>query len=245
MEGPGQIIFITSIFIISLLYSSVGHGGASGYLALMAVFNFDPAEMKASALILNAIVSSISFYQFHRGGHFQWKLLYPFIITSVPFTFIGSYIEVDPFIYKKILGVLLLLPVIKFLLPSNNIWTGSKELEIKLALPIGASIGLLSGMIGIGGGIILSPIIILMHWANMKQTAAVSALFIFINSLTGLGAVYIKGAIPGNNMYLWGIVVIAGAFAGSLIAQKKLTNKGISMALSIILLIGSMKLLIL
>ena len=163
---PGQNLiwlFILLLFIVAFLYASVGHGGASGYLALMALFSFSPSIMKSSSLILNIFVSFISFYQYYRGGHFKWKLLLPFVITSIPASFIGAYITLDALAYKKILGIILIFPILRLLGIIGKEKDTIKELNWLWALIIGAIIGLLSGMIGIGGGIILSPVILLMH----------------------------------------------------------------------------------
>ena len=162
-------LFLLLLFVVSFLYASVGHGGASGYLALMALFGFAPSLMKSSALILNIFVSILSFYQYYKGGYFKLKLFLPFAIVSVPASFIGALITVDPILYRKILGLLLIFPILRLLGLMGKITDEEKQLNIPLALIIGASIGLLSGMIGIGGGIILSPIIILLHWGNIPS----------------------------------------------------------------------------
>ena len=180
------IIFYLLLFLVAFLYSSVGHGGASGYLALMAIFNFSPDVMKPTALLLNLFVSLTSFLQFYRGKHFNWKIFLPFAITSVPMAFVGGLITVDADIYKKILGILLLVPIIRFLFFANIRTEELKRSNLALSLLIGAAIGFLSGLIGIGGGIILSPVLLLLKWSDMKQTAAISALFIFVNSVSGL-----------------------------------------------------------
>src|SRR6266498_2587149 len=108
------ILFYILLFLVAFLYSSVGHGGASGYLALMALFSFAPEVMKPTALLLNLFVSLTSFIQFYRGKHFKWRIFLPFAITSVPLSFVGGLIHIDGSIYKKILGLLLLIPVIRF-----------------------------------------------------------------------------------------------------------------------------------
>ncbi|MGZ8559325.1 MAG: sulfite exporter TauE/SafE family protein, partial [Chitinophagaceae bacterium] len=135
------ILFYILLFLVAFLYSSVGHGGASGYLALMAIFAISPDVMKPTALLLNLFVSLTSFIQFYRGKHFNWKIFLPFVIASVPMAFVGGLIEIDAFIYKKILGVLLLIPVIRFLFFSNVQLNEHKEANIILSLLIGAAIG--------------------------------------------------------------------------------------------------------
>ncbi len=237
-------LFVPLLFVVAFLYASVGHGGASGYLALMALFSFAPDVMKPSALILNIFVSLIAFIQYYRGGYFRWNLFFPFIITSIPASFIGAYLTLDAEIYKKILGVILILPALRL---SGLIGKESEEIkEVKLiyALIIGAVIGLLSGMIGIGGGIILSPIILLLHWGNMKQTAAVSALFILVNSVAGLGGLFSKGISFDNSLYLWLGVAFVGGMAGAYFGSKKFEFKTLKIILAVVLVIASVKLLL-
>lgn len=236
-------LFAALLFIVAFLYASVGHGGASGYLALMALFSFSPTTMKSSALILNIFVSLISFYQYYKGGYFKWKLFLPFIITSIPASFIGAYITLDAMLYKKILGVLLIFPILRLFGLIGKESDDIKDVKWLWALIIGAIIGLLSGMIGIGGGIILSPVILLMHWANMKQTAAVSALFIFVNSVSGLGGLLIKGAVIDSHIYTWLLIAIVGGMVGAYVASKQFSNKALKAILAIVLLIASVKLL--
>jgi len=186
-------LFYFLLFFVAFLYASVGHGGASGYLALMAIFSIAPDVMKPTALLLNLFVSLTSFIQFYRGGHFNWKIFLPFALASVPMAFVGGLVTIDAVVYKKVLGGLLLIPVIRFLFLSNIKVEERKKVNIIIAVLIGATIGFLSGLIGIGGGIILSPILLLMRWTDMKQTAAISALFIFVNSVSGLAGQLTKG----------------------------------------------------
>ena len=150
------ILFYILLFLVAFLYSSVGHGGASGYLALMALFSITPDVMKPTALLLNLFVSLTSFIQFYRGKHFNWKIFLPFAITSVPMAFVGGLISVDDNVYKKILGLLLIIPIVRFLFFGNIKVEEIKKPNVILSLIIGAAIGFLSGLIGIGGGIILS-----------------------------------------------------------------------------------------
>src|SRR5688500_13003266 len=150
--------FYILLFIVAFLYASVGHGGASGYLALMGLFEMSTLIMKPTALVLNLFVSLTSFLQFYRGKHFHWKVFLPFAIASIPMAFVGGQINLAGDIYKQILGVLLLIPVARFLFFANYPVTDTKKANVPLSLVIGAIIGFLSGLIGIGGGIILSPI---------------------------------------------------------------------------------------
>lgn len=238
------LLFLTLLFVLAFLYSSVGHGGASGYLAVLVLFNAAPETMKTSALMLNVFVSLISFTMYARSGYFKWRLFLPFAIASVPAAFIGASIQLDESIYKKILGVCLLFPILRL---SGFIGKETDELKPykwSYGLFIGAIIGLLSGMIGIGGGIILSPIILLLHWAKMKETAAVSALFIFVNSIAGLAGHFYKGISLEPHIFILLAVAIVGGLAGSYLGARMFQNKLLSYILAFVLLIASVKLII-
>ena len=237
-----HLFFIFLLFVVAFLYSSVGHGGASGYLALMALFGIAPSMMKSSALIMNVFVSLIAFYEYYKGGHFRWKLFLPFAIASIPFSFIGAYITLDSLLYKKILGAILIFPILRLIGVFGKGSETEKEINRYWAFVIGAIIGLLSGMIGIGGGIILSPVILLLHWGNMKQTAAASALFIFVNSVAGLIGLFTKGITIDYSVYVWVGVALLGRLAGSYIGSRKLNNQVLKIALSFVLIIASIKL---
>lgn len=237
------ILFYILLFLVAFLYSSVGHGGASGYLALMAIFSITPDVMKPTALLLNLFVSLTSFIQFYRGRHFNWRIFLPFAITSVPMAFVGGLITVDDNIYKKILGILLIIPIIRFLFFASIKVEEIKRSNLVLSLLIGAAIGFLSGLIGIGGGIILSPILLLLKWSDMKQTAAISALFIFVNSLSGLAGQFQKGIEFSPDMYAYVAVAFAGGICGAYFGSLKLNQNFLKYLLAIVLIIASYKLL--
>ena len=237
------VLFYILLFLVAFLYSSVGHGGASGYLALMAIFSFAPDIMKPTALLLNLFVSLTSFIQFYRGRHFNWKIFLPFAITSVPMAYIGGLITVDDNIYKKILGVLLIIPIIRFLFFANIRVEEIKKANLVLSLLIGAAIGFLSGLIGIGGGIILSPVLLLLKWTDMKQTAAISAIFIFVNSLSGLAGQLQKGINFSPDMYAYVGVAFAGGLCGAYFGSLKLNQTFLKYLLAFVLIIASYKLL--
>ena len=238
-----MIVFYLLLFFVAFLYSSVGHGGASGYLALMALFNIAPEVMKPTALLLNLFVAGTAFIQFYRGGHFKWKIFLPLALASMPMAFLGGMITVDPDVYKKMLGLLLLIPVIRFLFFRNIPVDQLKKSNVGLSLLIGAGIGLLSGMIGIGGGIILSPIILLLKWTDQKQTAAISALFIFVNSLSGLSGQLIKGIHFSPDMVAYVAIAFAGGLVGAYFGALRFRQDVLKYMLAFVLMMASYKLL--
>lgn len=236
-------LFYGLLFLVAFLYSSVGHGGASGYLALMALFSFTPDVMKPTALLLNLFVSLTSFIQFYRGGYFKWKIFLPLAIASVPFAFWGGSITVDSALYKKILGILLLIPIARFLFFANIPVAKQKKSNITLSVFVGGFIGFLSGLIGIGGGIILSPILLLLKWTDQKQTAAISAIFIFVNSLSGLVGQLQKGIHFSTNMYAYVGIAFAGGLCGAYLGSLKFNQNVLKYVLAVVLILAAYKLL--
>jgi len=237
------VLFYILLFLVAFLYSSVGHGGASGYLALMAIFSISPDVMKPTALLLNLFVSFTSFVQFYRGKHFNWKLFLPFAITSVPMAYVGGLLTVDDDLYKKLLGILLIIPIVRFLFFANIKVEELRKSNFILSLVIGAAIGFLSGLIGIGGGIILSPVLLLLKWSDMKQTAAISALFIFVNSLSGLAGQLTKGIHFSADMYAYVAVAFAGGICGAYFGSLKFKSAILKYMLAIVLIVAAYKLL--
>ena len=238
-----SLFFYILLFIVAFLYASVGHGGASGYLALMALFNMDPGIMKPTALLLNLFVSLTAFIQFYRGGHFKWKIFLPFAMASIPLSFIGGLVSLDVLVYKKILGVLLLIPVARFLFSPKSENRQLIEHQVWISLVIGGLIGMLSGLIGIGGGIILSPVLLLLGWTNQKQTAAISALFIFVNSLAGLGGQMAKGADFNVGMLSMVGIAFVGGLLGAWFGALKFNHRVLQYSLAVVLALASFKLL--
>ena len=237
-------IFLMILPIVAFMYAAVGHGGASGYLALMALFGFAPEVMKPTALILNLFVAAIAFIHYAKSGYFNKKLFLSFAIISVPFAFLGGMIEIDASLYKKILGVLLIFAILKMLNVFGKETEETKEIKVWQGLIVGGSIGFFSGLTGIGGGIILTPIILLMKWGKMKEAAAVSALFIWVNSAAGLGGQLSSGVnIDSQTILLVGIAVVGG-FLGGYLGSKKFDNKVLRYMLALVLLIACVKLLL-
>ena len=240
-----ELLFFISLLFIAFFYSSVGHGGASGYLALMALFSFLPEEIRPTALVLNLVVAGISFMLFARRGYFQWKLFLPFAILSVPASFLGGMLNIDPKWYKIILGVFLLFATSRMLgLYKIEEVKKKREIAVSLGLMIGAGIGFFSGLIGIGGGIILSPIILLLGWGDAKEAAASSALFIWVNSIAGLMGQWNNGVIISSNVWIMILLAVIGGLAGGYAGSRLFTSEKIKQILSIVLILASIKLLL-
>ncbi|MFV5701009.1 sulfite exporter TauE/SafE family protein [Flavobacterium sp. XS2P12] len=238
------ILFGVLLAVVAFLYSSVGHGGASGYLALMAIFAFPVSVMKPSALLLNLFVSGISFFFYYKKDFFKPKLFYPFAITSVPAAFIGGMIPLENSFYKILLGIVLILAALRLFGFFNSKETESTKINIPLAMGIGFGIGLLSGMLGIGGGVILSPIILLLGWATLKETAAISSLFILANSIAGLSGYFMGDkTFPTESFYLVPIAVFGGML-GAYYGSGYFSNKVLKYVLATVILLASVKLIV-
>ena len=235
-------IFLLILPVVSFLYASVGHGGASGYLALMAIFSVTPELMKPTALLLNLFVAAIAFYYYYKEGYFNKKLFISFAVASIPMSIIGGYIEVDTTIYKKILAVLLLFAILKMLNIFGKESAIIRDIKLWQGIVVGGIIGFFSGLIGIGGGIILSPIILLFHWGKMKEAAAVSALFIWVNSAGGLIGQLSSGV--NLNIQSFGLVAIAliGGVFGAYYGSNKLNNQNLRYLLATVMAIACVKL---
>lgn len=225
--------------IIAFMYASVGFGGATGYLAAMSLFDLPPALMASTALMLNILVASISFSAFYRAGHLRTTLLIPFLVTSVPAAFIGGYFKITDDIYAILLYSVLTFVAIRLMFfttkkDEHRILQPAPRL---LALGIGLAIGLLSGMVGIGGGIFLSPIIILARWGTSKQASAISAAFIVLNSISGLSGRILGGTFVLDTFSLALVPLgLAGALLGSYIGAKRLSSLNLQRALGLVML---------
>jgi uncharacterized membrane protein YfcA len=236
-------VFLLLLPIVAFLYASVGHGGASGYLALMALFSFAPETMKPTALLLNLFVAGIAFYHYYKAGHFSMKLFIPFAIASIPLAFLGGMIEIDAHIYKRILAILLIFAILKMLNVFGKENSEIKDLKLWQGLVIGGLIGFFSGLIGIGGGIILTPIILLLHWGKMKEAAAVSALFIWVNSASGLVGQLTTGVTLSYETAILVVIALIGGFFGSYYGSNKFNNQRLRYLLAFVLSIASVKLM--
>lgn len=243
MESFWWLLYIL-MPVAAFLYAAVGHGGASSYLMFLAIFNFAPEEIRPTALILNIIVSFMAFMAYRGTVKFPIKLFLSIIIFSVPAAFLGGKILVDTAIYKQILGILLFFPILRFLNVFPTASTQKTSQNLLLTAVIGLSIGFVSGLIGIGGGIILSPILLLLGWANMKETAAVSALFIFFNSISGLIGASTFTVDLDPQLWILMPLTIAGGALGAYMGAKKFNYQGVKYTLTVVLLIAAVKLIL-
>ena len=240
-----EFLLATCIFIAAILYSSVGHGGASGYLAAMALFGVTPAVMKPTALVLNIIVAAIATTKFYRAGCFDKSLFWQFALGSIPCAFIGGSIVLPTQIYKPILGIVLLYAAGRLGFQQGSSQPQqSHALPIWLAIGLGMAIGLLSGLTGVGGGIFLSPLLLLMGWATMKQAAGVSAAFILVNSISGLLGYLTKFPTLPSSLWIWAICAAIGGWIGSEYGSKRIGSRKLQMLLAVVLAIAGVKLIL-
>lgn len=230
------------LLIGAALYSSVGHAGASAYIALMALFGLPAAVMRPTALVLNVIVASFASVRFWRAGMFRWRTLWPFLIGAMPFAFLGGGIKLPGDFYRPLVGVVLFLSAIRLLWPTPiKALEGWRDPPVWLAIIMGGVIGLLSGLTGTGGGIFLSPLLLFMAWSAPKPASGVAAVFILCNSISGLlGNFSAIGALPPALPLFAGAVLIGGLIGTTL--GVRLSAPIILKALGVVLLVASAKL---
>jgi hypothetical protein len=242
---PSILTFLLiCIFTIAVLYSCVGHGGASGYIAIMTLFGLAPLAIKPTALVLNILVSLIASIQFYRAGYFRWSAFWRFAATSVPCAFIGGYFVLPAYFYKYIVVLILWFSAVQLFVRPAILISGISLPSSTLSLLVGAVLGLFSGLIGVGGGIFLSPLLILMGWAGNKETAAVSAFFILANSCSALlGYVHGNHTVPAY-AFNFALTAVAGGLVGSYLGSRQLPILGVQKVLSLVLMIAGYKVLL-
>jgi uncharacterized protein len=241
-----QSLIVGLLFLAgAALYSSVGHGGASSYLAVMGLFGFAAATMKPTALALNILVSTIATVKFHRAGLFSWRLFWPFAVVSVPAAFAGGAMALPARGYKIVVGVVLLYAAIWMFRSSlRPIVSRLREPPIAAALASGVVIGFLSGLTGVGGGIFLSPLLLYMGWAETRATSAVAAPFILVNSVAGLLGHFSSVAELPSSIPLWGAAVLAGGWIGASYGSKRAPAPVLRQLLAAVLVVAGIKLVL-
>jgi uncharacterized membrane protein YfcA len=245
---PGIIALLAAgMLVAAFAYASVGHGGASAYLAAMALAGVAPAEMRPIALSLNILVSAIATYKFQRAGYFQWRLFWPFAVVSIPLAFLGGAITLPGQAYKILVGIVLLYA-------AWQLWASARAGDemravrapsLSRAMAIGGALGLLAGLTGVGGGIFLSPMLLMLGWAGTKQTSAVAAPFILVNSIAGLAAGFTmkSASLPG---YIWilACAVLVGGWFGAEYGSKRFANPLVRRILAVVLALAGGKMVL-
>ncbi len=244
-----QPALLAGLAAAALLYSSVGHAGASGYLAVMALTGVDPAVMKPTALVLNLVVGSIALLRFSRAGHFSKELLWPFSLGSVPLAFLGGAITLPGHWYKQLVGIVLVVAAVRLILIIERRATAETGAHgrppVIPAITLGALIGLLAGLTGTGGGIFLSPLLLFTGWSGTRESGGVSAAFILLNSVAGLlGNVISVQALPPQ-IGLWAAVAVVGGVIGSELGSRRVATATFRRLLGVVLLIAGTKLVLL
>jgi uncharacterized membrane protein YfcA len=239
-----SVILALAFFFIAMLYASVGHAGASGYLAAMALAGIAADVMKPAALCMNILVATITTIRFYRAGYFSWEKLWPFALGSIPAAYMGGRMHLPTHAYRPIVGIVLLWAAVRLLMigmkesnkPTRTPSTG-------LALIIGLAIGFLSGLTGSGGGIFLSPVLILMHWATTRETAGISAAFILVNSISGLtGNIVGVGVLPPI-IFIWMAAAGVGGLVGAGLGGRRFDPLLLRRLLAVVLVIAGIKLI--
>jgi uncharacterized membrane protein YfcA len=237
-------LLLIAIFVVAVLYASVGHAGASGYIAVMALAGLAPDVIKPTALVLNILVSVIATWRFHRAGHFRWRLFWPFAALAVPFAFIGGAVQLPGDVFRPLVGAVLLFSAARLL------WSMAAP-DAALSLPpigpslgIGAGLGLLSGLTGVGGGIFLSPVLLFMRWASAKETSAVAALFILVNSVAGLLGHWSSTRMIPAEWPWYAVAAVMGGTLGAYLGSVRLPVRWIKAMLATVLLVAGAKLML-
>jgi uncharacterized membrane protein YfcA len=242
MDTASLAFIAAAILAVAFLYSSVGHAGASGYIAVLALAGFAPSEIKPTALVLNILVASIGSFQFWKAGHFRWSLFWPFALLAAPAAFLGGYLHLSPGVFRPLVGVILLLSAVRFF------WRPGDPAIVRppglpLSLGAGAGLGFLSGLTGTGGGIFLTPLMLLCRWAKTRNVAATSALFILVNSSTGLAGFLSSGKPIPSFAWSFAVFAVAGGILGSYLGSRRFPARTIQILLAAVLVIAGTKLI--
>jgi uncharacterized protein len=242
MEPTAFILLLAGIVVIAFLYSSVGHAGASGYIAVLSLCGWAAHEIRPTALVLNILVATVAATQFWRAGHFAWSLFWPFALLSTPAAYVGGYLHVPSAMLKVLIGAVLLFSAARLFFRQRDpdVTTAPPR---SIALASGATIGLLSGLTGTGGGIFLTPLLLFCRWTYTRRAAATSALFILVNSIAGLAGYVSSGQPVPRAVWLLGIGAVAAGACGSHLGSRRLPVRVISLLLATVLVIAGLKLI--
>lgn len=242
MDATTFILLCLAIALVAFLYSSVGHAGASGYIATMTLFGLATTVIRPTALVLNILVATIGSFQFWKAGYFSWKLFWPFALLSVPAAYFGGYLQPSASILRILIGIVLLFSATRLFFRKRDPEQTNPPSK-PVAIGVGAGLGFLSGLTGTGGGIFLTPLILFCEWAVIRKAAAVSALFILVNSIGGLvGYFTAKHSVPILGIYL-AVPAIIGGTVGSYLGSRRLAPRGIAIFLAIVLTVAGCKLI--
>ena len=240
-----SLVLLILIFLVAMVYASVGHGGASGYLAAMSlVGGYTPAAMSTSALGLNVLVAGTAWLMFWRAGHGSWSLLWPFVVVSVPAAFVGGWLPVSAQTYRLLLSGCLLVAAVRLCLPFPQEGMRCEAPPLAVALPVGGALGFVSGIVGVGGGIFLSPLMVLLRWAEVKRVAAISAAFIVVNSLGGLVGRLLGGRLVMGSVAPLVVSAFVGGVVGSRLGANHFSGAWLRRLLALVLVVAAGKLVI-
>jgi uncharacterized membrane protein YfcA len=244
MPVSETLIIAILFFVGAALYASVGHGGASSYLAVMGLFSLAPDVMKPTALALNILVASVATFKFYRAGLFSWRLFWPFAVASIPAAFVGGAVMLPTRWYKIVVGVVLLYAAVwMFRSALRPISKETHSPPLWAAVLAGLAIGFLSGLTGVGGGIFLSPLVLSMGWAETRATSGVAAPFILVNSIAGLlGHIASVSQLPPN-VPVWGAAALIGGWIGASYGSKRAPVPVLRQLLSLVLVVAGVKLI--
>lgn len=235
-----EAILLVLIFTAAVLYSCVGHAGASGYTAILLLYGFAPASIRPAVLIMNIFVATVTSYRFLRAGFFDWQFFWPLALASCPFAFWGGYLPVSPQALYIIIGITLFASSLRLLFDIKDVEGDSKKPVVWILILVGGSLGLLAGLSGTGGGIFLTPVLLIAGWRNAKEAAAISAMFILVNSISGLaGNVVNMGMRFDSITWQWIVAALAGGVVGSEIGARRLTPWWLKKVMAVVLLIAS------
>lgn len=242
---PNELPLAGLIFAAAVLYSSVGHAGASGYLAAMALYGVAPAEMKPTALVLNILVALVATVRFYTAGSFSWRVFLPFACASVPFAFLGGQWTLPSPVYRQVVGLTLLVAALRLLthaVPRDG--QVPRPLPPAVGAASGAGIGLLSGLTGVGGGIYLTPLLLFTRWADTREAAGISAAFILVNSVAGLAGHSLASRTLPHALPLFAVAAVAGGLIGSTLGSRRLGSPAFRRLLGVVLVIAAAKLIL-